>query len=341
MTGARHGPLVLYLAVVVKSRSQPEILRDQLVQAQGRSEFVIVVFVDVRGFTRFSKITESPDSAMFIKRFYLKLLWDYFPDASFCRPTGDGLMLIFRYDEANLPEVSKSILDACVRCLSEFSMMFTSDPMINFDVPQNIGFGIARGTACCLHAGEESIDYSGHLLNLAQALLDLARPSGIVIDGGFRVEMIPDGLKPDFQRQLIYITAMAESEPVEVFVQRDFVRLPAKAHKPIIEKPWKTHHSVVNIAQLGAIGDTYAVVLPTQVDEGEEINVTMVTPAIQDGHEIKGFSVEHSFASFELSNKPRRALVNLDLKSATSLLEKNRVPLECDVSFRIQYVAAR
>lgn len=322
-------------------RSQPETLRDQLIRAQGRSEFVIAVFVDVRGFSRFSKVTESPDSAMFIKRFYLKLLDDYFPDASFCRPTGDGLMLIFRFDEENLPEVSKYILDACVRCLSDFSRMFTADPMINFEVPQNLGFGIARGTACCLHEGELSIDYSGHLLNLAQALLDLARPLGIVIDGGFRVEMIPDNLKDDFQRQLIYIPAVAEAEPVEVFVQKDFVRLPAKALKPITEKPWKTHHSVVNIAQLGAIGDTYAVVLPTQVDTTEEVSVTMVTPALRNGQEIKGFSVEHAFSSFDLSNKPRRALVSLDLKEATALLRGNNVPVDREVSFRIQYVAAR
>lgn len=327
-------------------RRQPELLRDLLVRAEGRSEFVIVVFVDVRGFTRFSQTHESPDTAMFIKRFYLKLLNDYFPEASFCSPTGDGLMMIFPYDEQSLPQVSGAVLDACVRCLSDFSMMFTGDPMINFEVPQNIGFGVARGTACCLHATEddghdEAIDYSGHLLNQARALVDLARPSGIVVDGGFRAEMIPESLVGDFERQLIYLPVVAESEPVEVFIQKDFVRLPASARKPILEKPWKTHHSVVNIAQLGAIGDTYAVVLPTQVDPAEEVTVTMVTPAMRNGHEIQGFSVEHSFESFDVSNKARRALVSLDLKRALRLLETNSVPTDCDVSFRIQYVGQR
>ena len=77
------------------------------------------------------------------------------------------------------------------------------------------------------------------------------------------------------------------------------------------------------------------------IDTAEEISVTMVTPALRHGREIKGFSVEHAFPSFELSNKPRRALVSLNLKQATELLENNDVPLDCDVSFRIQYVAAR
>jgi hypothetical protein len=46
---------------------------DALVDAQGRSEFVIVVVADIRGFSRFSTVNESPNIAMFIKRFYLQL----------------------------------------------------------------------------------------------------------------------------------------------------------------------------------------------------------------------------------------------------------------------------
>ena len=52
--------------------------RKKLEHAEGRSEFVIAVICDIRGFSAFSTSHESPDTAMFIKRFYLTLLDDYF-----------------------------------------------------------------------------------------------------------------------------------------------------------------------------------------------------------------------------------------------------------------------
>jgi len=63
-------------------------LRDQLAEAQGKSEFVIVVVADVRGFSVFSKRHESTDIAMFIKRFYMRLMDDYFSEANFLKVTG-------------------------------------------------------------------------------------------------------------------------------------------------------------------------------------------------------------------------------------------------------------
>jgi hypothetical protein len=41
----------------------------KLEHAEGRSEFVISVICDIRGFSNFSTCHESPDTAMFIKRF--------------------------------------------------------------------------------------------------------------------------------------------------------------------------------------------------------------------------------------------------------------------------------
>ena len=82
-------------------KTQPT-LRFALLDAQGVSEFVIVVFVDVRGFSKFSKTNESPDIAMFIKRFYLELIDNYFDKANFFKPTGDGLLMTFPYNDKTL-----------------------------------------------------------------------------------------------------------------------------------------------------------------------------------------------------------------------------------------------
>ena len=73
--------------------------REFLQDAEGRSEFIIATMCDIRDFSQFSTIHESPDLAMFIKRFYLKLLDEYFADVAFAKPTGDGLILVFRYSE--------------------------------------------------------------------------------------------------------------------------------------------------------------------------------------------------------------------------------------------------
>lgn len=77
-------------------REFKELLKD----ATGMSEYVIAVNLDIRGFSSFSKKVESPDVALFIKKVYSKLLDGYFPNASFFKPTGDGLLLTIPYNES-------------------------------------------------------------------------------------------------------------------------------------------------------------------------------------------------------------------------------------------------
>ena len=124
------------------------IFRQALDEATGESKFVIVVFVDIRGFSAFSQRCESPDTAMFIKRVYMKMIDSYFSFASFYKSTGDGLLLTIPFDEKNLEETCREVIASCVACHSEFANICNGDPMITFEVPTKIGIGIARGTAC-------------------------------------------------------------------------------------------------------------------------------------------------------------------------------------------------
>ncbi|MCJ7692880.1 MAG: hypothetical protein MUO22_05640 [Sedimentisphaerales bacterium] len=68
-------------------------LRKLLENAEGVSEFIIAINVDIRGFSEFSLQVESPDAAMYVKRVYIRLVDDYLTGASFFKPTGDGLLL--------------------------------------------------------------------------------------------------------------------------------------------------------------------------------------------------------------------------------------------------------
>lgn len=188
-----------------------EGFKKKLLVSQGRSEFVIVVFCDIRGFSKFSTYHESPDIAMFIKRFFINIISNHFPTAKFVKPTGDGLLLIFPYSEQNLNEVSATVIIGCFNAIKAFPTMFESDSMINFETPNKLGFGITRGPACCLYAEDEILDYSGRLLNLAARLNDFARPLGIVIDGNYKLNVIPEKFQNEFAVDKAFVRGITEN----------------------------------------------------------------------------------------------------------------------------------
>jgi class 3 adenylate cyclase len=170
-------------------REFKELLKD----ATGMSEYVIAVNLDIRGFSSFSKKVESPDVAVFIKKVYLKLLDGYFPNASFFKPTGDGLLLTIPYNESNLQANVRQTIDSSLEITKTFCTFCENDPMITFETPKKIGIGLSRGTACCLISQDKIMDYSGRVLNLASRLMDVARPSGIVFDAVFGEGLLSDG----------------------------------------------------------------------------------------------------------------------------------------------------
>jgi class 3 adenylate cyclase len=319
-------------------RTQPT-LRTALLDAQGRSEFVIVVFVDIRGFSKFSKTHESPDTAMFIKRFYLELIDNYFEKANFFKPTGDGLLMTFPYDDKTLLPVGRYVIEAAMRCLDEFPTMLKGDPMINFPIPENIGFGIARGTACCLNSGRTIIDYSGHLLNLSARLTELARPSGIVVDGGFQKEIIPQEYRDRFEDANVFIRSLAESEPIPVFILSDSVKLPKNALKPIEAKRWMTHNRNFKVSELRKLGPFFIIPLPAKADKDEPLKLSIITPMIRKGRVVKGYTTTMSFENFKTSGDHEQTGVRINLNEVADAVEKMKVPRTKEIKIRISYVA--
>ena len=212
-------------------------LRNQLKDAKGRSELLIVAFADIRSFSAFCREQgrQAPEIAMYIKRVYLKLIDKYFSFATFCKSTGDGMMLIFTFEEDTLADISGKVLRSALQCAEEFPVICDDDPLINFPIPKGVGFGIARGNACCLYSGEEVLDYSGDVLNLAARLMDLARPSGIVLSSNFGMQMIPADLRPKFKvNDNIYVRGLSEAHPISVYYLARSVQIPATALVPPI-----------------------------------------------------------------------------------------------------------
>jgi class 3 adenylate cyclase len=208
-------------------------LRKLLHDAEGQSRRVVVVFLDVRGFSSFAGIAESTDTAEFLKSVYIKILDDYFPDAEFFKPTGDGLLILLSYSRAELEEVVRAAVSKSIDIVESFPRFCADDEMVNFDVPTELGIGLARGSATSLTADGKVLDYSGRPLNLASRLMDLARPSGIVFDKRFGYDLLEEDVKKRFKEDEAYVKGLAESKPMPVYCMEGYTEIAEHNRRPL------------------------------------------------------------------------------------------------------------
>jgi class 3 adenylate cyclase len=207
-------------------------LRKGLDDAVGVSEYAIIVYADIRGFSDFSDDHESPDVATYIREVFIHMIDEYFPFATFYKSTGDGLMMTVHFNRDNvLDMISKSVASS-VRCVAEFPTFSRNNPMITFETPTNLGVGIARGTTCCLKSQGMILDYSGQLINLTARLQDLARPRGVVIDGAFGLNLLSRELQEQFVGSKAYVRGIAETSARDIYILKDVVEIPEAALQP-------------------------------------------------------------------------------------------------------------
>ncbi len=171
------------------------------------------------------------------------------------------MLIVFRHDEKNLPQVSELVFSQCFKALKDFHRMFTDIPILNYPPPEAIGFGVARGSASYLLVGEEILDYSGKLLNLAARLNELARPLGIVVDGNYQYEVIPKKFRKKFKNKSVYLRGIAEEVPISIFFSEQ-VSIHTSALNPIKEHEWKFAFKEKTVAELNVMDGQYEVQLP-------------------------------------------------------------------------------
>lgn len=263
-------------------------LKAALPEARGVSALVFVIVADIRGFSKFSLRHESPDVATYIKRVYIKLIEEYFPFASFYKTTGDGLLMTVKFDENDIEERARATVDACLRCYREFPDISAGDKMINFDVPTQIGFGVTRGTACCLVSGELVLDYSGQILNLASRLTDLARPEGVILDGQFGIELLSDPVKKKFEPDDVYIRSVAETELRGIYILKGVVEVPAYARMPLDSEHWEQVVHEATLAEWRMRFSQWGVDLPSRLKRPDGFQVEVRVPRYISGKQVPG-----------------------------------------------------
>jgi hypothetical protein len=178
-------------------------------------------------------MAESTDTAVFLKSAYTTIIDTFFSDADFFKPTGDGLLILKGYDSETLEDVIRTATSGSVELVEAFPTLCDGDPMVNFDVPHNLGIGLSRGAATALTAEDKVLDFSGRPLNLASRLMDLARPSGVVFDKTFGIDLLEPDMRTRFVEDFAYVKGIADAKPLTVFRLDGFVEIPDFNKRPM------------------------------------------------------------------------------------------------------------
>lgn len=257
------------------------LIRKALENAKGESQHVIAVMLDIRGFSKFSRTKDSFDVAAYIGKAYIRIIDDYFSDFGdlYFKTTGDGLLIVIPCAEEELQHHYTATIESSIKCHNEFASLVADEALINFEVPEFVGIGIARGSATALIStvdGEQlTIDYSGHKLNLAARLQDMARPHGIVLEATKDIDLLPIDVKDQFHLEKnVYIRSVAESKPTIVWALNDSVVIPSQNKSPFVGR-WVTERFNTTKREIRDGGDYYSLDISNSISSNSNTQISI------------------------------------------------------------------
>jgi len=163
----------------------------------------VVIFVDIRWFTRWSDGIEAFQYIdKFISSFY-EILCNKFHNCSFIKQLGDGAMIIEEIEEDYsgdyLRDTLKKELNKIKDVENEFRELCDDfSELHGYHTELNLGWGIVRGVVKSL---EDKRDYIGANINKCARLCGIARPFGIVIERD-DFPNLPEDTEYNFAKQI-------------------------------------------------------------------------------------------------------------------------------------------
>lgn len=143
----------------------------------------LVIFVDVRGFTRWSEVNEVFVNLDRFVSGFLEILRNRFPEPEYAfKPLGDGALLVSELqDNLTQREVTRLLTNvlATIEKTEKDFLKHCQDfaRQVGHSADLSLGWGVVRGKV--IRVGS---DWAGHNLNKCSRLCAQARPFGIVID---------------------------------------------------------------------------------------------------------------------------------------------------------------
>jgi len=318
--------------------------RKLLNHAEGESDFVLVANLDIRGFSAWSQEVESVQAAMYLAKLYPVLIDRWFKQKWFFKPTGDGLLLVRAFRERELGKLATETLEGCLEIVEEFGTLCTGEPLLNFDLPSEVGIGLAQGAASRLVSKGKTLDYSGAILNRASRLMDLARPRGVVFDAGLAQGLLPDSIQEKFEPAEVYLRGVSPKDPLKVYFLKGPTEIPTPNLSPIGEIKWGkpiTVRLTLKEMEIPVTSWTYYE-FPEAPRETERIKCTIAYPTMNAG----GKRVDDSTmteqdwsptASFKLEERPDGVVAKVDHHAVAKYLRKQGVKGTWPVVIRIDY----
>jgi len=312
-------------------------LKTLLQKAIGRSEFIMAVMIDIRGFSAFSLSRESSEAAVFLKKVYQTILDKYFPEAAFFKPTGDGLVIIVPYTEESLKESCTNTVKKCLDLISHFPNLCNGDPSIYFDVPRKLGIGLSRGAATCLVSGDKTLDYSGRVLNLASRLVDIARPSGLVCDGKFGIELLPDELRDQFNKENVYLRSVAEKTPIEVYTTKGPTVISPTSKQPLEKIDWATEELKYTLNDIEKRTPHFIHILDAEPLDPKQVKVQVIYPDVGKRKRTTGLLRFWSTRNFQYSMEAGTPRIIFHFKAIAKHLRASGVKGRWKTTVQIRY----
>jgi class 3 adenylate cyclase len=195
----------------------------------------LVVFVDVRGFTRWSEATEVFINLDYFISGFLDILRKHFPDSSYHhKPLGEGAMIVLHDAERQTSRAMTSLLGRSLTIISRVERDFRKHckefaNRVGHPADLSLGWGIVHGKI--IRVGD---DWAGHNLNKCSRLCSEARPFGVVVDRDDFPEL-PREAK-DYVRQVRRLRGIGEvqvwvtPEIASQFVPREKLRETPEVH---------------------------------------------------------------------------------------------------------------
>jgi class 3 adenylate cyclase len=306
--------------------------------ASGSLARVLAVFLDIRGFSSFFREVEAPEVAAYLRCLFQRILDNYFVSPDFFKLTGDGMMLILEYPEfpvERLRQLTNETVRTALRLVEDFPQLCSDDPNVYFEArPSGLGVGVARGSSYRLDSNGSILDYSGRPLNLAQRLMELARPDGVVLEHSVAANLEAD-LAQQFASANVYVRGGYEDTPLRVYYVKARTSIPPNNTRPLDKRNWQRVVSKTTWGEVKGWEPLYRIDLPSAPRNPDEITVSVEFPKkIPTWKQGKRGYVFQGFTHLQVG---KDHLIELRVSELVSTLNKEKLTRKWPLRIQIDY----